>query len=64
MDKKICPFMSRNISHSWKECQKEKCMAWGVTSYIFSDGKDEVGNQMKSPVYGCKLIEQKHDLLK
>ena len=62
---KMCPFINRfNVSikyggsqyesnatgFEWLECQKEKCVAWGVIKEV-----DEIG---RIEIYGCKRIDK------
>ena len=63
MNEYICPFMSIPLGDlngdgriTFIPCQKEKCMAWGVVNAALSD-KEET-------IYGCRLIEQRRNLLK
>ena len=61
MKDRICPFMTRpkkytgSIESGYIYCQKEKCMAWGVThKQVKTDGFK--GNFVE--IMGCKLIDR------
>ena len=69
---KMCPFINRfNVSikyggyqyesnatgFEWLECQKEKCVAWGVIKEVdeFDSNAHYIG---RMEIYGCKRIEK------
>ena len=60
MEDKICPFMGTEMDNrgliSFRPCQKEKCMAWGVVQMMQMDSG--TGGMTHDEEYGCKLIEK------
>lgn len=62
MEEKICPFRSRPhlMNTTWSQeiyCQKESCMAWGLTKQARNVDFEKQELEFDYG-YGCKLIER------